>query len=215
MSTPDVRELNASAVPAQIDSAQVQVPQRAVVVVDDIDAQLMVLMRDGDRDAGNQLVRRNAERVSRFVARVVRNPRVIEDLTQDVFKNMVRYAARYEPACKFSTWIYRIATNIALDYLDRAAVRKRETAAVSDGETLPDRRSERPDRRMSLDELRAAVAAALESLPPNQRIAITLHQYETMSYEQIAAIMECSVESVRSLLARARVALRERLGGMD
>lgn len=213
MSTPDVREINAGAEAAQVSTAPAIAPQRTTAV-DDIDAQLMVLMRDGDRDAGNQLVRRNAERVARFVSRVVRNPRVIEDLTQDVFKNMVRYAARYEPACKFSTWLYRIATNIALDHLDRAAVRKRENGAMTDGETLPDRRSERPDKRMSLDELRSAVAAALESLPPNQRIAITLHQYETMSYEQISAIMECSVESVRSLLARARASLRERLGGL-
>lgn len=213
MGTIDVREAQVRATQPEQTTAPAPALERAVVV-DDIDAQLMVLMRDGDRDAGNQLVRRNADRVSRFVARVVRNPRIIEDLTQDVFKNMVRYAARYEPSCKFSTWLYRIATNIALDHLDRAAVRRRENGVVKDDESVPDRRADRPDRQLSLDELRAAVAAALEGLPPNQRIAMTLHQYEGMSYEQIATIMDCSIESVRSLLARARTALRERLGGL-
>lgn len=189
-------------------------PAQCAAPIEDIDAQLMILMRDGDRDAGNQLVRRNVERVARFVGRVVRDSRVIEDLTQDVFKNIVRFASRYEPSSRFSTWLYRIATNIALDYLDRITVRRRENGVVNDDEAVADRKIERPDRQLSLDELRAAVAAAVDSLPPNQRVAITLHQYEGLSYEQISGVMETSVESVRSLLARARASLREKLSGL-
>lgn len=214
LDTSDLREVSACAAAPAHEAGVVAAPSQRAAPIDDLDAQLMILMRDGDRDAGNQLVRRNVERVARFVGRVVRDSRVIEDLTQDVFKNMVRFASRYEPSSRFSTWLYRIATNVALDYLDRISVRRRENGTVSDDEAVADKKAQRPDRQLSLDELRAAVAAAVDSLPPNQRVAITLHQYEGLSYEQISGVMDASVESVRSLLARARATLREKLRGL-
>ena len=184
-------------------------------VLSDFDTQLMLQVREGNPDAANALMRRNFDRVSRFIARVVRNPRPIEDLTQDVFYQVLKSAPRYEPNAKFSTWLYRIATNTARNYLSQAYVRKRRDQDPETGKPDPvDRAGSSPDRQLSLDELQARVSAAISSLPVNQRIALTLFQYEELSYEQIATVLDTTVESVRCLLKRGRESLRRKLSGL-
>lgn len=182
----------------------------------DFDTQLMLRVREGSSEAANALVRRNFDRVSRYISRVVRDSRSVEDLTQDVFLQVHKSAQRYEPTAKFSTWLYRIATNIALNYLNQAYVKKRRDRNRDDyGEPeIADRADSSPERQFSLDELRDRVSAAVSALPIKQRIALTLFQYEELSYEQIASVLGTTVESVRCLLTRARAALRASLDGL-
>jgi RNA polymerase sigma-70 factor (ECF subfamily) len=184
----------------------------------DLDTQLMLALRAGDTSAGNTLVRRNFERVAGYLGRLIRDPVPVEDLAQEVFLQVFKSAPRYEPTARFSTWLYRIATNAARNYLTRSGRRQqRRFGSVEPGARAgPDRRIEpaqtrsdaTPDQHLSLDEMRARVAAALGSLPVNQRIALTLFEFEGLSYEQIAAILEVSVDAVRGLLKRAREGLR-------
>jgi RNA polymerase sigma-70 factor (ECF subfamily) len=188
-------------------------------ILGDVDTQLMMRVRDGDLEAANGLVRRNFSRVARYVARVVRTPGAVEDLTQDVFVLIFSNARQYEPRARFSTWLYRVATNRAMDYLKRARVRKRVASEsdVSDhlSEQLADSSARGPGAEMDLTELKHRVSDALDALPVNQRVALTLFEYEDLSYEQIAAIMQVTVEAVRSLLSRGRANLRKRLSGLS
>ena len=179
----------------------------------DLDTQLMLQVREGNVEAANLLVSRNAERVSRYIARIVRHPRAVEDLTQDVFLHVLKGAKRYEPTAKVSTWLYRIATNVAQNYLAQAYVKRQRASEGQDAE-IADRTEATPDRRMSLDELRDRVSAAIGGLPVNQRIALTLFEYEGLSYEQIATVLDSTVDAVRCMLRRAREALRAELRGL-
>jgi len=190
-------------------------PETRPGILADFDTQLMLQVRDGSVEAGNLLIRRNLERVYRYIARVVRNPRPVEDLTQDVFLQVLKNAPRYEPTARFSTWLYRIATNTALNYLSQAYTKMPRDAEVSAGAArVADRAESGPERQMSLEELRAKVSGAINELPAKQRVALTLFQYEELSYEQIAAVLDTTVEAVRCLLKRARDTLRAKLEGL-
>ena len=181
----------------------------------DFDTQLMLQVCEGNAEAGNTLLRRNFDRVARYIARVVRDQRPIEDLAQDVFLQVLKKAKTYEPTAKFSTWLYRIATNTSLNYIKQAYIKKRrEHNPDLDEPVIVDRSGRSPEREVSLDELRGQVSAAISSLPVRQRIALTLFEYEELSYEQIATVLGTNVGSVRSLLKRARQGLRAKLGGL-
>lgn len=181
----------------------------------DLDTQLMLQVREGSPAAADALVRRNFDRVSGYIARVVRDRRAVEDLTQEVFLQVLKHAPRYQPTARFSTWLYRVATNAALNYLNQAHVKNRRGPQADRAEArLADRSDTRPERRMSLDELRSEVAAAISGLPAKQRIALALFEFESLSYEQIAAVLDTSLESVRNLLKRARETLRGELAGL-
>lgn len=180
----------------------------------DLDTQLMLQARAGDTDSASALIRRNSGRIARYITRLVGSRRPVEDLTQDVFLQALTHADRYEPSAKVSTWLYRIATNTALNYLKQAHV-KRQAPAPPEGFFEPaDPTAAPPDGQLTLDELRSQVAQALAALPLKQRVALTLFQYEDCSYEQIATVLDVSVEAVRSLLMRARTTLRGRLNGL-
>ncbi len=192
-----------------------QVEQKAPAsYLDDFDTQLMLRVREGDDQAAGTLIRRNAERVTRYIARLVRQSRSIEDLVQDVFVRVLHSAAEYRPTARFSTWLYRVATNVALNHLGRADQRLRVSVNEENDLEVVDRRESNPAGIVDRDELRTQVARAIEELPANQRIALTLFQYEDLSYEQIAGVMDVTVEAVRSLLTRARQRLRERLADL-
>jgi RNA polymerase sigma-70 factor (ECF subfamily) len=177
----------------------------------DVDTQLMLQVREGNREAASMLFRRNSQRISRYIVRLVGNPRSAEDLTQDVFLQAFRHAPRYQPTAKVTTWLYRIATNTSLNYLKQASTTRRTGLAPGAEMQVPDRHETGPEHRMNLDELKSQVAAAVRGLPVKQRIALTLFEYEDCSYEQIAAVLDVTVEAVRGLLLRARATLRQRL----
>lgn len=177
----------------------------------DFDTQLMLAARAGDREAANTLIHRNFERIARYLARLVGPHRPVEDLAQDVFLQALTHSEHYQPSAKVSTWLYRIATNTALNYLKQPSVRRRSPELPEGRLEVVDHSEPAPDRQMSLNELQREVRAAVRELPLKQQVALALFEYEDCSYAQIAAVLDCTVESVRSLLMRARTTLRGRL----
>ena len=174
----------------------------------------MLQVQAGNADAANMLVRRNFGRIAKYIARLVGRDRVSEDLAQDVFLQALTRAERYEPTARVTTWLYRIATNIALNHLKSAAVRHEASGTTPGTLETPAQDAAAPDHELTLAELRGRVAAAIDALPHNQRVALTLFQYEDCSYEQIAEVLGVSIEAVRSLLLRARAALRRELNDL-
>jgi RNA polymerase sigma-70 factor, ECF subfamily len=184
-------------------------------VLADYDTQLMLLVRDGDPVAANALARRNIQRVAAYIGRLVRDRHAAEELTHDVFVHVLENASRYRPSAKFSTWLYRIATNTAMNYLKRASIKRRRSPPPdAEAPVFVDCADRSPERRMVRRELCAQVADALESLPVNQRIAVILFECEDLPYKQIAAVLDTTEDAVRCLLRRARDTLGNELAGL-
>lgn len=181
----------------------------------DFDTQLMLQMAAGSREAGALLIQRNGQQIARYLARLVRDSNVVEDLSQEVFSQALSHADQFRPTAKVSTWLYRIATNTALNYLKQASRRRTQASPVDRPLEVTDPRDPGPERRLSQDELRRHVSQAILKLPINQRVALTLYQYEEFTYEQVAAVLGVTVEAVRCLLSRARTALRRELRAFE
>ena len=184
----------------------------------DEDVRLMLAFQEGREEAFDELVHRNQAKVFALVYRLVNDYALAEDLTQEVFLRVFRTASRYRPMARFSTWLHRIATNVALNAIRARHKRKTAGLEMPEGEDgskwqrdVPDIRGAPPHSDMDVAELQQRLAEAIASLPENQRIAITLNKYEHMSYQEIADILNCSTMAVKSLLARARCNLRETL----
>lgn len=181
----------------------------------------MLAFKDGRQEAFAELVGRNEAKVFSMIYRLVGEHSQAEDLTQEVFLRVFRTAKRYQPMAKFSTWLYRIAANVALNSI--RAQRKRKQAGLTgagggaqsdddDGgwtRDVADTHGLPPGAHMDAAELQERLLAAIAALPENQRVAITLNKYEHMSYHDIAGILGCSTMAVKSLLARARCNLRD------
>lgn len=180
----------------------------------------MLQFQAGQREAFNELVRRNTERVHAIVSRFIQDASMIDDLTQEVFLRVFRASQRYQPTARFSTFVYRIAANLSFN-----ALRSRRNAPtvpldshnVQQDEDyhrqIPDHRAAAPGDGLGNEELQGKVAQAVAALPQNQKIAIILNKYEDCSYKEIATVLKCSPMAVKSLLSRARAALRESLRG--
>jgi len=184
----------------------------------DRDAELMLRVREGDDTSFALLLERHRGPVVHFLYRMVQNPSVSEELAQEVFLRVYRSRATYEPTAKFTTWLFRIATHLALNWLrDGKNEKGQERLDDDSGES---RSYEVADRKPTvehslvlqsrLNEVRRAVA----SLPEKQRAAVLMHKYEEMEYTQIAAVLNCSESAVKSLLFRAYETLRARLAHM-
>jgi RNA polymerase sigma-70 factor (ECF subfamily) len=184
----------------------------------DYDAELMLRVKDGDSASFGVLLEKHRVPVIRFVYRLVQEQAVSEELAQEVFLRVYRSRSSYEPTAKFKTWLFRIASHLALNWL-RDEKHERGQERLDDVTTdLPARQI--TDRRPSveqelvyavkLEEVRQAVAA----LPEKQRAAVLMHKYEEMEYTQIAKVLGCSESAVKSLLFRAYETLRARLAHM-
>jgi RNA polymerase sigma-70 factor, ECF subfamily len=141
-----------------------------------------------------------------------------EDLAQQVFIKVWRAAPRYRPEAQFTTWLLTICRNCVFTQLKKS--KRTQTAPLeyhgaegeTEGESVhPDTSMETPSANLLQEELRDKVEAALQGLPENQRVALTLRQHEQLDYEEIAKIMGLSVSSIKSLLFRARESLRNSL----
>jgi RNA polymerase sigma-70 factor (ECF subfamily) len=186
----------------------------------DPDVQLMLRAKDGDDAAFSQIVMAYQDRLISIFYHMFQNQAAAEDLVQDVFLRIYRARNGYQPTAKFSTWLFRIANNLASN-ARRTLGRRREvplqsqdTGAVPAGppeKMIADRSSLLPVRQAAKRETCAIVQSALETLNDRQRLAILLHKFEGMSYEDIADAMEMSQPAVKSLLARARESLRAQL----
>ena len=178
----------------------------------------MLDFQAGRKQAFRQLVQRNQANVYSIAYRLVGNHAMAEDLTQEAFLRVFRAAKRYRPMAKFSTWLYRIAANVALNALRSRRRMRFAPLELSDSDDesswhrdVPDTREAPASARLDIAELRERIDAAIRSLPPNQRVAITLSRFEHLSYQEIAEVLDCSTMAIKSLLSRARCNLRNAL----
>ena len=184
----------------------------------DPDAELMLRVKEGDEASFALLLDKHRSSVIHFLYRMVQNRAISEELAQEVFLRVYRSRETYEATAKFTTWLFRIATHVALNWLrDRRQERSQESLD-DDGDDkharhVPDRSplvEQRMVAEVKADEIRRAVAA----LPDKQRAAVLMHKYEEMEYAQIARVLSCSESAVKSLLFRAYETLRARLSHM-
>ena len=179
------------------------------------DAELMLRVRDGDHTSFGLLLERHRGPVVHFLYRMVQNQAVAEELAQEVFLRVYRSRNSYEPTAKFTTWLFRIATHLALNWIrDGKHEKYQESLDEQTDENAP---RQVADRNLTVEqELVNAVKTrevrkAIEVLPAKQRAAVTMHKYEEMEYSQIAGALRCSESAVKSLLFRAYESLRARL----
>lgn len=183
---------------------------------------LMLRVRDGDAEAFAELVERYQHRLVGILAHLVGRSDEAEDLAQEVFLRIFRARHDYHPQAKFSTWLFTIANNVALNSLrqrQRKPTVQLAPAPDSSGSfglspelQIPDpTRGSAPEQRLRHHELAVKVQEALAQLNDRQRLAVILNKFEDMSYEEIGRVMGLSVMAVKSLLSRARCQLRELL----
>jgi RNA polymerase sigma-70 factor (ECF subfamily) len=180
-------------------------------MVNDEDAALMCLVRDGDDDAFTRLFARWRAPLVRFTVRFVGDQARGEELAQDVLLKIYRVRERYVPSERFAAYLYRIATNHCLNELRRAEHRTPRVEIEVADEATADASNPTVDEMLQGDRLQTAVRAAVGRLPPNQRAALLLQHDEGLAYEEIADALETSVSAVKSLLNRARRALMQDL----
>jgi len=178
---------------------------------------LMVRITEGDEYAFELLVGRHQSSILNLIYRFIGDRTKSQDLAQEVFIRVWQAAKTYKPEAKFTTWIYRIATNVCFNELKSARRRRwfqfRRSNEDNEGsieETFPDGSPTAEDLLLE-KERSLQISDALQSLPDNQRMALILRRYDDLSYEEIAQIIGCSVSAVESLLVRAKRTLQKKL----
>ncbi|MGB5276206.1 MAG: RNA polymerase sigma factor RpoE [Gammaproteobacteria bacterium] len=181
-----------------------------------VDQALVERVQNGDSRAFDLLVQKYQNRIAKLIARFVRNPADVQDVSQEAFIKAYRALPNFRGESAFYTWLYRIAINTAKNHLV-AAGRKNPSYAVDVQEVEKYDASEwlkeyaTPERELLAEEIQVTVNNALEVLPPDLREAITLREIEGLSYEDIAQVMDCPIGTVRSRIFRAREAIDEKL----
>lgn len=184
----------------------------------DEDVKLMLRFKQGDNSSFEALLDKYHNSIINFIYRFIGDKAEAEDLAQEVFLRIYRAKENYTPKAKFSTWIYRIAKNLVLNELRTKISHKlsslEEMVSTEEGGELPRQLADdKPSTLVELErqDLIRAVRKAIDLLPTNQKLAVILRRYEELSYEEIAEVMSCSVLAVKSLLNRAKEALKEKL----
>jgi RNA polymerase sigma-70 factor (ECF subfamily) len=193
----------------------------ALMALRDPDIRLMLLVRDDDTVAFADLVERFQHRLVAIMHHLVGSAEEAEDLAQEVFLRVYRTRKKYTPKAKFSTWLFTIANNLALNALrDRQRrrvlpleVRESGPLVWRPSDTNAAARDAPPAHHLQQEELSAVIRRALDALNERQRVAIVLNKFEDMNYSDIADVMGLSTKAVKSLLSRARAKLRESLQG--
>ena len=179
-----------------------------------LDFALMARIGDGDHDAFRQLVERHQHAVTGTVTKMLGNSSDAQDIAQQVFLRIWRHAKRYRPDAKFTTYLFTITRNLVFNESRR---RRRKNEVSSDEREqhskllLEAPHDRQPDAQILQAELQRAIDAAIIALPKSQRMAVVLWRYKQLSYEEIASVLGLSVSAVKSLLFRARTALRDDL----
>ena len=182
------------------------------------DEELMMKCRNGDMSAFELLVRRYEDLMINFIYRSIGDYHRAEDLAQETFLRVFKSAGRYEPKCQFKNWLYLIATNLCRNevrnrnrrntlFLDDLVPEDEDvnySAVMMDVRNLPDELYEKKERNLLIQQ-------TLNRLPENQRMALILVTYQNMRYEEIAEVLDCSVSAVKSLIHRARQAMKKLL----
>ena len=177
------------------------------------DARLMLSVKEGDEASFALLLARYRTPVMNFIYRMVQNQPVAEELAQEVFLRVYRARSGYAPSAKFTTWLFRIATHLALnsirdnrgDWMTESLDQEQTPAAA-----IADRRAS-VEQELVEEARLVEVRRAVQALPAKQRAAVLMHKYEEMEYAQIAQVLGCSESAVKSLLFRAYEALRGKL----
>ena len=175
------------------------------------DEDLMLECRKGDMSAFELLVRRHQDALVNYISFTINDYHRAEDLAQETFLRVFKSASRYEPKSTFKSWLYTIATNLSKNELRNRGRRKTyfledivdENEDVYHSEYMIDTRFQ-PDILYEKKEQKQQIKKALNRLPENQRLALTLVTYQELSYEEISEILQCSVGAVKSLIHRAR-----------
>jgi RNA polymerase sigma-70 factor (ECF subfamily) len=183
------------------------------------DVQLMLDVKAGDEQSFELLLRKYRTPLVNFLYRMVRDTAVAEDLAQEVFLRVYRARQEYAPSAKFTTWMFRIATNLALNSMRNNRHRKMEISMDQSLDTGEEeqRPLEVPDRAPSVEQELVArcrselIMKAIHTLPEKQRAAVLLHKYQELDYGEIARVLECSESALKSLLFRAYESLRVEL----
>ena len=183
------------------------------------DVQLMLDVKAGDDASFDFLLVKYRSPLVNFLYRMVRDTATAEDLAQEVFLRVYRARKQYTPSAKFTTWLFRIATNLALNSLRDGRHRQQEISIDrpmdSGEEELPllELKDKTPgaEQRLIERDRAAMIRRAVDGLPEKQRAAVLLHKYMELDYGEIAKILECSESALKSLLFRAYETLRVQL----
>ncbi len=193
----------------------------AILALRDPDVALMIRVREGDDEAFKELIIRFHGRIHNFLKHMVGNEQTAEDLTQETFLRVHRARGRYRARCRFASWLFTIANNLALNRIRDNPSANLQPLPVTESGSLPMSHStprasvqEPVGKGMERAEVVAAVRAALDALNENQRAAIVLSKFEEMSYEEIGKILDLGPQAVKSLVNRARVRLKSHLLGV-
>jgi len=183
------------------------------------DLDLMLRVKAGEAQCMGSLLETYRARMIHFLHRIVQNQAVAEELAQEVFLRVYCARSSYEPTATFTAWLYRIATNLALNW--RRGRRVEGFQESLDAVPPNQRRRELQDRKPTIDRIilreaeSAEVRRAVAALPPRQRAVVIMHKYDDLQYWEIAQALNCSLPTVKSLLFRAYSTLRIRLVHMS
>jgi RNA polymerase sigma-70 factor (ECF subfamily) len=184
----------------------------------DPDAALMLRVKRGDRAAFAELVGKYQQPLFNFICRTLRDDAESQDLAQNVFLQVYKSRQRYQHTAKFSTWLFTIARNLCLNEIRRRSRHPAESIEENHAEhedqpqrQYEDKKIHQPVDQVLHGELAKKIEEAIAALPEAQRSALLLCRQDELSYEEIAAIMQCSLSATKSLIHRGRETLKERL----
>jgi RNA polymerase sigma-70 factor (ECF subfamily) len=184
----------------------------------DSDAEIMLRAKAGDQSAFDYLVQKYRRPIVSFMYRMARNMAAAEDLAQEVFLRVYRSRQSYEASAKFTTWLYRIATNLAVNHArDTRHERPEVTVSLDEPDEESGTTLELPDGALTAEqsmvrrERMMAIRSKVEALPEQQKLAVIMHKYQQMDYKQIAEVLKKSESATKSLLFRAYETLRDQL----
>jgi RNA polymerase sigma-70 factor (ECF subfamily) len=186
------------------------------IVTRETDKELVRRVQKGDRSAFDLLFTRYRHKIQALVARYVRDAHEVDDVAQEAFIKAYRALPRFRGESAFYTWLYRIAVNTAKNHLVSRGRRPPDVDLdIEDAEFIDGtdalRESANPENTLARDQLETAIDEALRALPDDLRSAVTLREFDGLSYEQIAEIMDCPVGTVRSRIFRAREAIDQKI----
>jgi RNA polymerase sigma-70 factor, ECF subfamily len=219
LSDPNRVNSNVSSVTLDHGLLSLGVPSTATVNAAELtDAEMMLRVKAGDDSAFDYLVQKYRRPMISFMYRMAHNSAAAEDLAQEVFLRVYRSRTNYEASAKFSTWLYRIATNLGVNYARDTRHERPENVTnldEPDSETgqAPDLADKSPNVEEDIlrRERLAAIRQKVEGLPERQRMAVLMHKYQQMDYKQIAEVLKLSESATKSLLFRAYETLRAEL----
>ena len=182
------------------------------------DVDVMLRVKTGDESAFAYLVQKYRRPMVGFMYRLCHNPSTAEELAQEVFLRVYRSRTSYEPSAKFTTWLYRIATNLAVNHArDTRHERPGNTVRLDEPDQETGNTPDLADGSLSAEdqilkrERLAAIRSKVNALPERQRVAVIMHKYQQMDYREIAGVLKLSESATKSLLFRAYETLREQL----